>query len=733
MKKILLFVALFFLNNISAQIFPGGNIKVIDNGVVLKNPWAGGLDLPQFSASDINSDGKKDLIIFDRKANKWLIYLNEGNSEFKYAPQYEKLYPQIINMGLIRDYNCDGLGDIFAHVNQGIQVFKNTNENGNPSFVQAKSILKYKIGALTNNIYKYNSDIAAIDDFDGDGDMDILSFDLLGTTIPYYRNLSVENGFGCDSLIFEENTVCWGNFREGGLDNTIELNFACKGSSGEDIVIPQNANRHTGSTLTVLDHDEDNDKDLLLGDVAYNNLVYLKNGGTNFTANMISAELDFPSYDTSVNVPIFPAAFYLDVTGDGKDDLLVAPNSETSSVNKECVWLFENTGNSAKRFQLKQKDFLVKSQIDYGSYSFPTFFDQNADGLLDLIIGNGYVYDEFGTTNSSLYYYENTGTLSNPEFTFVTDNYQLIGNFGREFIRPTFGDIDADGDDDMIIGESNGGMHFFENTAGAGNPAAFVLNTPNYFGLDIGTFSHPVLVDLDLDGLLDLVVGRNAPAGNVAYFRNFGTASVAAFHPDSSNQILGGIHVENPGFLFGYSAPFITDVDVSGKRYIYVGSDLGNVHKYEINQDSLESGLFEELQTSILETSVGIRSTISIVDINNDGVSDYFFGNARGGISFYSDVLLDTTLTLAIKNTLQNELVFNMYPNPAESLVTLSFDNLSREYVNIEILDILGKIYYQNNFNGSQFSINTSNFSKGVYFVSLNSGSKKAVKKLIIQ
>lgn len=733
MKKLLIFIALFYYLNTSGQTFPGGNIKVINNGVALKNPWAGGLDLPQFSASDVNNDGEKDLIVFDRKDNKWLIFLNEGNSEFKYAPQYEKLFPQVINMGLIRDYNCDGFGDIFAHVNQGIQLFKNTHENGNPSFVQAKSILKYNVGTGTNNIYKYNNDIAAIDDFDGDGDIDILSFDLLGTTIPYYRNLSVENGFGCDSLIFEENTICWGNFREGGLDNSIELNFACKGSSGEDIVIPQNPSRHFGSTLTVLDHDEDNDKDLLLGDVAYNNLVYLKNGGTNFTANMISAELDFPSYDTSVNVPIFPAAFYLDVTGDGKEDLLVSPNSETSSVNKECVWLFENTGNAAKRFEFKQKDFLVNTQIDYGSYSFPTFFDHNADGLLDLIIGNGYIYDEFGATNSSLYYYENTGTLSNPEFTFVTDNYESIGNFGREFIRPTFGDIDADGDDDMIIGESNGGIHFFENTAGAGNTANFVLNTANYFGLDVGTFSHPQLVDLDLDGLLDLVIGRNAPVGNVAYFRNYGTPTVPAFHPDSVNQKLGDIHVENPGFLFGYSAPFITEADALGKRYIFVGSDLGNVHKYEINQDSLKSGLFEELETSILEISVGIRSTVSIVDINNDGISDYFFGNARGGVNFYSDVLLDTTLALSINKSIQNELVFNMFPNPAENIVTLSFDNLDRENINIEILDVLGKSYYQYVFNGSQISINTSKFSNGVYFVSLKSGDKKAVKKLIIR
>lgn len=731
--RITLTIIGFILSSVLwAQQFPGGMINVIHNGENLKNPWAGGLDLPQFSASDVNNDNKKDLIVFDRKANKWLIFLNEGNMEFKYAPQYEKLYPEIINMGLIRDYNCDGFGDIFAHVNQGIQVFENTHVNGNPSFVQVNSILKYELGTGYNNIYKFNSDIAAVEDFDGDGDIDVLSFDLLGTTIPYYRNLSVENGFGCDSLIFEENTVCWGNFREGGLDNSIELDYLCKGSSGFEEHFPGNGNRHTGSTLTVLDFDEDNDKDILLGDVAYNNLVYLENGGTNTTANMVSEEQNFPSYDTNINVPIFPAAFYLDVNEDEKGDILVAPNSETSSVNQDCVWYYENTGNPSARFELKQKDFLVSTQIDYGSYSHPVFFDHNADGLLDMIIGNGYIYDEFGATNGSLYYYENTGTSSNPEFTLVTENYELLDNFGLEFIRPTFGDIDADGDDDMIVGEINGGLHLLLNTAGAGNPSSFSFTTANYFGLDVGTYSHPQLVDMNLDGLLDLVVGRNAPVGNVAYFRNIGTATNAIFHPDTVNEILGGIHVEDPGFLFGYSAPFITEADAFGKRYIYVGSDLGYIHKYEINQDSLETGSFEELDDAILELRAGSRTTIAINDINNDGEADYFIGNARGGISFYSDVLLDTTLVLSTSNIIEDDFDFSMYPNPTNQNVMIALDNGARNNYKIQVLDIMGKMHYQSIFKGSKLSIDVSSLSKGIYYVRIESETNKLSKKLLI-
>ncbi len=732
-----LFTILFFFSYLVgfSQIYPAGKLNVIENGNTLKNPWGGGFDLPQFSASDIDGDGKKDLVVFDKKGNKWLIYLKKSNGDYIYAPQYEKLFPEIINLGLIRDYNCDGYGDIFAHVNQGIQVFKNTHQGGNPSFELVKSIIKYEASFGSNNIYKYNNDIPAIEDFDGDGDMDILSFDLLGTTIPFYRNLSVENGFGCDSLVYEENTVCWGHFKESNTDNSIQLNFSCKGNSGTEISSANGGNDalHTGSTLAVLDEDEDGDQDLLLGDVAFNNLIFLRNGGTNTTANMTSVEDNFPAYNTSIDVPIFPASFYIDVDGDDLKDLLVSPNALASSVNKDCVWYYKNTGNANNRFQLEQKNFLVETQIDKGSYSNVTFFDHNADGLQDMIVGNGFVYDAFGNSEGALFYYENTGTATHPEFTLKNDNYAFAGNFGLEYLKPCFGDLDGDGDDDMLLGEANGSLILFTNNAGAGNEASLGFTSINYFDIDVGNHSSPQLVDINNDGLLDLIVGRNAPKGNVAYYRNIGTSAGAVFHKDTVNAVFGGIHVENPGFLFGYSAPFVTEPNTAGERFIYVGSDLGFIHKYKINNDSLESGVFEEVETAILDVRAGKRTTISVIDINNDGEQDYFVGNSRGGIHFYSDIVTDSTLLLSIDETLKNNLSFSLFPNPTKNNFTLNFENSNKEKAQIEIFNILGESIFVKDFKGNSINIHTNKFSNGVYFVRLKINDKSKTQKLVIR
>ena len=583
---------LFFLPLLlSAQLFPGGNINVIHGSEILKNPWAGGLDKPQFSASDINNDNLKDIIVFDSKANKWLVFLNEGSQGFKYVPHYEALYPEIIKMGLIRDYNCDGLGDIFAHTNQGIQVFKNTNENWNPSFVQVENLLEYQIGAGSNNIYKYNNDIIAAEDFDGDGDIDILSFDLLGTTIPYYRNLSVENGFGCDSLIFEENTVCWGNFKEGNLDNNIDLNFMCKGNEGNIIEIPQNASRHTGSTLVVLDDDEDNDKDLLLGDVAYNNLVYLKNGGTNLNANMVSVETNFPATNTPVNVPLFPAGFYLDVDNDNLKDLLVSPNATSLAVNKDCVWYYKNTGNAANRFQLQQKNFLVETMIDYGSNSFATFFDHNADGLLDMLVTNSFVYTELGATQGNVVYYENTGTATEPEFTFVTDNYAFINNFNLEFVRPTFGDLDGDGDNDVVtaLNAHSWGMNWYEQVKEGDKitfkPHTIMTDKPegNPYGV---AFSQPhamACTDIDGDGIKDIVTGK-------CYYAHNGRDPGA----------------EQPAVLYWF--------------------------KTTRHKDGTA-----ELVPHLIDTDSGVGRQISTGDLNGDGKMDIVVGNKKGVFAFIQE------------------------------------------------------------------------------------------------
>jgi hypothetical protein len=97
------------------------------------------------------------------------------------------------------------------------------------------------------------------------------------------------------------------------------------------------------------------------------------------------------------------------------------------------------------------------------------------------------------------------------------------------FSTPVFGDLDGDGDRDLVAGERSGTFAYFENT-GSATGAAYAARTGAQNpldGEDVGLFSAPALGDLDGDGDLDLV--SDEKQGGFFYFENSGDAAGAAF------------------------------------------------------------------------------------------------------------------------------------------------------------------------------------------------------------
>lgn len=746
MKKVLLIsisvICLTFSLRSQQTLYPGGGIDVIIEGEKLLNPWAGGIDLPQISPADINQDGISDIVIFDKRGNKFLTFLGTENDEYIYAPQYENIYPSDIRtFALLRDFNCDGLVDIFSNASGGgFRVFKQEIGNqGKPFFTEYDPLISFytpDLNGNTVNMYKFNHDIPVITDIDGDGDLDIIVMGILGTSALFYKNLSIENGFGCDTLLYVEETFCWGNFREAFNSSVIELDYCCMGDcSTPPPPIINNNDRHTGTTFTAVDPEDDGVFDLLVGDIDQSSIAFLKNGGTSEYANMIEKDMTFPSYDVPVNLYKFPAAYELDANFDGKKDLIIASNADDGLFkNTNNVWLYNNTGNPDEPYEFVQDDFLVNTMLDYGSFSHVNFEDLTGNGLKDMLISNGFIFNSVGNTEGSLFLFENTGTEENPEFSFVTDNFASVKNLGLEFIRPTFGDIDGDGDIDMIIGDINGFIHLFINDAGVGNAPNFVLSQLQYKDIDVGSFCHPFLVDLNNDGLLDLVIGRAESRGELLYFENIGTATEPDFSSTPTNNKLGEIQTNEPQWLLGFSTPFITEPDTNNQRFLYSGSDIGFIKKYSINQDSIYEGNFELIEEAILPVKAGIRTTVAVLDLNNDGSLDYFIGNSRGGLHYYSEAITDSSIVDvdSISSIAQLEILdFNLYPNPSHGYFVIETEQTLD--AQIFIYNTMGQIVHQESFYSEQHTVYTNNWNRGVYFVKIEENGIIGTRKIMVQ
>ena len=691
------------------------SVDVYESNTKYKSAWVGGMNSVQFNEIDLNLDGVKDLITFDRSGNKLNTFIKKNN-EYIFAPKFRKNFPKIKDWCLTADYNCDGKLDLFTYSTGGIAVYLNVSLT-DLEFSLETSLLLSNYGSSNLNIFVSPVDIPAITDVDYDGDLDILTFSILGGFIEYHRNLSIEQNGNCDSLIFNFEDACWGDCYEG-LNSYILncTNCQCAPLTNQNFKQP-----HAGSTILAIDVDNDNDKDLILGDILYNNLNLLINGGSNQNALVTSVDSIFPKNYIStsqVDLPMFPAAFYIDVNNDNIKDLIVSPNSTTLSgtENKQSSWLYINSGtNTQLDLSLSTKDFLQAEMIDLGDGSYPSFFDYNSDGLMDLVVGNYGYHNTGNDPTSSLALFENIGTNSNPSFNLADRNWQNISSINVNInlvkpalnLYPCFGDLDGDNYKDMIIGDADGKLHFFENDGNI--PANFSLSSPNFFQIDIGSFATPFIYDINKDGLNDLIVGEQT--GTINYFPNRGTINSAIF--DTIIENFGNVDIEDSVISTGYSSPKIIDID--NERYLISGSFSGYLYAFEI--DSIDSS-FAPIDIGLNNIWDGSITSIDFTDLNNDFELDIIVGNKSGGLTYYnSDSLLTNT-----NNFTNSELM--LYPNPTKNNITIVSNTLG----NVELYNTHGILILQKTKRSDKLIISLKNVSNGIYYLKFNNKTNLVVK-----
>ena len=715
-------------------------LSVFDNGVQLLNPWAGGLNYSSFSQIDLNFDGKDDIVAFDKICNsggKLRAYLNFGTvgvKKYKHSPEYQDKLPQLSVWTLFFDYNQDGKSDIFTYTTGGIKVFKNTSTASVLSFSLASALLESNYAPLgppsVSNIYCSPVGLPGISDIDGDGDLDILTYSVLGIKMEYHKNMSMELYGNSEHLEYNMVDDCWGDIQESNCEVYLSQ---CPYPKLFHKETNENISKiaHSGSCIMCFDNDGDGDKDLILGDVSCTTVEYVDNVGTKNNSHIGDTTKLYPNFPNKGNTTVikmnsFPCTYYLDVDNDGKKDLIASPNTTAGAENNESVWYYKNTSSTPTvNFVIQKKNFLQEDMIELGEGAYPVLFDADADGKKDLIIGNLGFYSA-NTNKSRISYYRNIGTYTTPSFSLITKDYQNLSSYNLYSMAPTFGDLDNDGDQDLLIGSTSGRVHYFENIAGTGNPAIFGKYISNYQNILGSNFVYPQLYDIDKNGTLDVLLGSQN--GKIALWKNIGTPSAPSFTQQST--FLGNISVKQYGYSTGFSMPFM--YNDAGVTKLIVGSEIGNLYLYD-NIDGNILGAYNKVDTTLFKINEGTRCSPFFEDITNDGKRDLVLGNQAGGLAFFNS---SNIYGVGI-NDMDNSLTkVNIYPNPCSDKIIVAINDNTNEERMIRIIDVLGKEVYLNYTYNKTIEINCSNFSKGIYITTVvskeNNSHSNFVKKLIV-
>lgn len=728
------------LKTVAQPYHPYISIPVTQNGGAIRNPWVGGFDSPILQPIDLNGDGIKDLFVFEKggasQTNfRYTTYINNGTPnqvDYQYAPQYKRKFPEFLHdWVLLVDYDCDGREDIFTYsFTGGMTVYHNDYSVASGLKFSLKYELVYSVYfGFPSNLFVSAVNQPALTDVDNDGDLDVLTFALTGNNVEFHQNLAMENFGRCDTLVYNMATACWGNFGLSGLSNSAIFNIACReGYHPGEADDRESHSLHSGSCALAPDLDGDGDKDFLNGDILGDNILYIQNTGTSTSAYMSVQDTAFPSYNTSINFRTFPATYYFDTDNDGNKDLISTGCIANASRNYNNVLFYKNTTNNTTNvFNYVKNSLYVEDMIEVGSGANVTLVDVDGDGLQDMIIGNYKYTNQSPPDYAALAYYRNTGTATAPSFNLETIDFANLTtvlfdpNTPVLGLVPTFGDVDGDGDKDMIVGTADGFLDYFINTGNATYVVSQIhMTASNGNPINVGSYTYPTLIDLDKDGRLDLVIGEKA--GNLNYYQNTGTINSPSF--TFVTDVLGGVNVTKQGFdIYGYSTPFF--YNNGGSYELYVGSLSGYVYKYN-DIDNNIAGNFNLVDSMFLYEPV--RSTVGATDINGDGVVDLLVGNYAGGVTWYSNS------TVSVNEIANAPMLFNLYPNPAKDVLYIKFENNTKNISHFTtITDVTGRIVYTNQNNLFTEAVDVKNWSNGLYVCKVVQDGRVVNSKFIIQ
>ena len=554
------------------------------------HPFLGGLSAPRPQFVDIDGDGTLDLFVQER-SNELMFLENVGRPD---APDYVWRTDKWKDLDVgewtrFVDLEGKGLYDLLAEERFSyIRVFRNEGTEREPRMVLAPDSLRDVEG---RPIFADRQNVPAFHDIDHDGLMDMFLGRIEGTVSRYE---AVE--------------------REEGEEGLPRFRRVADRFAGIEIIgtLVRPTAPHGANSMFFADANGNGLKDLYWGDFFEAGLLFMENRGSPDRPSIHNV----PSPVRAGGEPIATSGFNAPVLADpfdrGAPDLFIGVLGGAHNPNQTAADNFHHYRNDGSgNFDLVTTRFLYG--IDVGEESVPALGDINGSGTLDLLVGNK--AKPGAATTGRVHWYENIGEPDAPRFQ-LREVLELVGghnhapavgplwsddplpglalgtfrgevhffrNVGSEgaprfelqegmslelprgsHAAPAFADLTGNGLPDLVVGKSNGELAFYRNEGTADAPS-FELVTDQWMEIRVGRRSHPAFVDLDGDGLLDLVLGQEA--GGAVVFRNVGTSEEPAFEEDPEIQLP----------LHQYGAPTFGDLTGNGWDELVAGGASGGL------------------------------------------------------------------------------------------------------------------------------------------------------------
>ena len=187
------------------------------------------------------------------------------------------------------------------------------------------------------------------------------------------------------------------------------------------------------------------------------------------------------------------------------------------------------------------------------------------------------------------------------------------------------------------------------------------------------------------------------------------------------------------GILNSTTPALVNDLDIritdsDNNEFLPWKLDLSNL-PYAIKGDNIVDNI-ERVEVDLPTTG---QYTITI---SHKGIIP---GTTPGsvGIQQYSLIVTGSDLTTTLSNETNELSNFMVWPNPAKEMVNYQFASQSNQTCLVQLIDLQGRVVYSQNVLGGtasvQGAINSSRYSKGVYFLCLNQGNQKIYKKVLLQ